>query len=62
VTSSNQANPHLTDIFRTALGSKDLGLEEPIPDKTPKIVVHGNNNVIAFGGHVVIYMTASDRS
>jgi hypothetical protein len=60
LTTANEANPHLTDIFRTALGNKDLGLEERTHDKTPRIMIHGNNNVIAFGGNVVIHLPASD--
>jgi hypothetical protein len=53
-------NPHLTDIFRTALASTPDRLT-PANSATPKIIVNGNNNVISFGGRVVVHGRESSR-
>lgn len=54
---SSPENPHLTDIFRTALSRTPATQEDQAIG--PEIVINGNNNVVAFGGRVVIQERAT---
>lgn len=50
MTQGNPENPHLVDIFRTALDGENQ-VSEP---QGPRIVVNGNSNVISLGGGKIV--------
>lgn len=51
--SSTPENPHLTDIFRTAMNPTSQ-TADTTAEAVPKIVVTGNGNVISFGGGRIV--------
>lgn len=48
-----RTNPHLVDLFRTALSASER--QEPPEQFPPRIVVNGSHNVLSWGGSVHVH-------
>jgi hypothetical protein len=50
-------NPHLSDIFKTALAAATNTNANP---PAPSVVIHGHHNVLAWGG--IVYLDTTQTS